>query len=208
MTPDYIVIHTAAFNGKDCDKDMIDSWHRAKGWNGIGYHYVILNDKHSHKSDGMVEKGRPDHVQGAHALGLNSRSLGICCVGHGDENDFTEAQYDSLIALLDQLMETHSIPVSRVIGHRELNLLVDRGVLSDRYRTAKSCPGNQVDMQALRKRLTKPATVSPPEPQSTELADAMAVLAQHQDRFGNARDEWAAFYYHPEIIALRQRRIT
>jgi len=55
MTPEYIVIHTVAFKGKNCDAKMIDEWHRAKGWNGIGYHFVILNDRHNSKSDGTVE---------------------------------------------------------------------------------------------------------------------------------------------------------
>lgn len=29
MFPEYIVLHTAAFTGKNCDRDMIDQWHKA-----------------------------------------------------------------------------------------------------------------------------------------------------------------------------------
>ena len=61
MTPEYIVIHTAAFSGKNCDAEKIDQWHRQRGWSGIGYHYVILNDRHDNKADGTfvpIESGR------------------------------------------------------------------------------------------------------------------------------------------------------
>src|SRR3546814_10318875 len=45
----------------------IRQWHRAKGWRGIGYHYVI-------KRDGSVEKGRADDQPGAHDPRINARS--------------------------------------------------------------------------------------------------------------------------------------
>ena len=45
MQPTYIVIHTAAFSGKNCDSTKIDEWHKARGWRGNGYHFVILNDR-------------------------------------------------------------------------------------------------------------------------------------------------------------------
>lgn len=35
MTPKYIVIHTAAFQGRNCDADMIKDWHRKRGWRDI-----------------------------------------------------------------------------------------------------------------------------------------------------------------------------
>jgi hypothetical protein len=84
LRPKYIVIHTAAYNGRNCDRDMIDQWHRDRGWNGIGYHYTVINDKHDTLEDGTVQAGRDLTIAGAHARGINNRSIGICCIGHGD----------------------------------------------------------------------------------------------------------------------------
>ena len=56
MTPEYIVVHTAAFDGQDCDRDLIDKWHKARKWNGIGYHFVILNNKHSSMQMSLLQQ--------------------------------------------------------------------------------------------------------------------------------------------------------
>jgi N-acetyl-anhydromuramyl-L-alanine amidase AmpD len=203
MTPEYIVIHTAAFSGNNCDKDMIDRWHRDKGWNGIGYHYVILNDKHSKKADGTVEKGRPDNVSGAHAYGINGRSLGICCIGHGDEEVFTQKQSESLNTLVNQLMSSFDIPISNVIGHRELNLLVKQGKLDGQYKTSKSCPGKKIDMDLLRQKIAG-TTIAEAQPSAAmkEIQGAIDALNKHRMLFPNAQDELNEFLYHPEVIPL------
>ena len=208
MYPEYIVVHTAAFSGKNCDRDMIDEWHKARNWSGIGYHFVILNDKHNEKADGTIEKGRPSNIAGAHTLGLNSRSLGICCIGHGDKDDFTPAQYESLYSLVRRLMTEFSIPVSKVIGHREMNVLADQDIISSRYRTSKSCPGNKIDMNFIRQQL--PSISSSNEHETAELdtqsrlamTKAIAILQKHRQQFPNAQDELDEFIHHPEVIAM------
>lgn len=210
MRPEYIVVHTAAFNGNNCDRDMIDRWHKDRNWSGIGYHFVILNNKHNSKADGTVESGRPTNKSGAHALGLNSRSLGVCCIGHGDMNDFTPAQYESLYQLVRKLMSEFFIPVSKVIGHRELNILADNDIISSRYRTSKSCPGNKIDMDFIREQLTSAVShtdmVNPQVADETRLAmtNAIAVLQQYRAEFPNAQDELDEFIHHPEIIAMTE----
>ena len=201
MTPEYIVIHTAAFNGEDCDRDLIDQWHRARKWNGIGYHFVILNNKHSSKPDGTVEYGRPKNIQGAHIKGLNSRSVGICCVGHGDKSDFTSKQYESLYKLIKELMVEFSVPVEKVIGHREVNNLVDAGEVSTQYRTSKTCPGNKVDMNLIRQYLEE--TTASDEPSLAELQSAIATLENSQHYFHNANDELVEFLNHPEVLEIK-----
>jgi len=154
MKPKYIVIHTAAANIPNVDVTNITRWHLAKGWNGIGYHYVIVNDKHVKIPDGTLQEGRPLTKAGAHCQGLNNQSIGICMVGHGDINDFTPAQYKTLYALVKQLMTKYNIPDSNVIGHREVNLLIREGVVSPKYRTNKSCPGKKINMSTIREHLT------------------------------------------------------
>lgn len=70
-----IIIHCSATpQGRHVTAKDIDSWHRARGFNSIGYHYVVL-------LDGTVETGRPLSTVGAHCLGQNSCSIGICYIG-------------------------------------------------------------------------------------------------------------------------------
>ena len=71
----YIILHcTATREGKAFTAADIDRWHRARGWNGIGYHYVV-------RLDGTVEHGRPEAQIGAHCVGVNATSIGVCYVG-------------------------------------------------------------------------------------------------------------------------------
>jgi N-acetylmuramoyl-L-alanine amidase len=117
-TTKYIVIHCAATRaGMDAGAKEIDQWHRARGWSGIGYHFVI-------RRDGKVEKGRPENAIGSHVAGHNSNTLGVCLVGGlGEgkgwppENNFTPAQWTALKALLTQLRAKY--PLATILGHRD-----------------------------------------------------------------------------------------
>ncbi len=114
---DEIIVHcTATPEGRDVSRAEIDSWHKARGWSGIGYHRVVgLN--------GQVFAGRPIDRIGAHCAGRNSRTIGVVYVG-GVETDGrtakdtrTEAQKRSLIEELRALRDTYSI--QKVSGHNE-----------------------------------------------------------------------------------------
>lgn len=108
---------------------MIREWHLARGWLDIGYHKVIENGHPSKllvdlARDGRVTDGRkldadnfirPDEV-GAHALGYNARSIGICLIG---VKDFTSNQIQSARHLVYSLMTLHAIPLEHVLGHCE-----------------------------------------------------------------------------------------
>jgi N-acetylmuramoyl-L-alanine amidase len=151
---EYIVWHTAA-DGRDGglrDTTMaeIAEWHAAKGW-GVGYEGVQRAGYHFLvRRDGTVERGRPLGKPGAHVRGLNSRSVGICFSGHGDLQPLTEAQLRAGVALTVQLLKRYGLGAERVIGHREVNRLVEAGVLGEAYRVAKTCPGKLVDMGRVR----------------------------------------------------------
>ncbi len=71
----FIAIHCAATPpDMDIGVKEIREWHKARGWDDIGYHYVI-------RRDGTVESGRPLESQGAHVLGHNHEAVGVCMVG-------------------------------------------------------------------------------------------------------------------------------
>lgn len=131
---DYIVIHCAAtFSNQNIGADDIDNWHRAKGWNGCGYHFVI-------KRDGTIESEQDGHPcraideAGAHvgSLGhnLNRRSIGICLVGGAErcpktekprpQKNFTEAQWESLDDLVYRLKGLEQYKNTDIVGHRDL----------------------------------------------------------------------------------------
>lgn len=88
--------------GRGDNAETIHSWHLANGWDGIGYHYVILED-------GTVEAGRPEYWRGSHAKGHND-SIGICLIG---VDVFTHAQFISL----EKLLKEHNFKADEVVGH-------------------------------------------------------------------------------------------
>lgn len=137
--PEYIIIHhSATLNGNAA---IFRQSHKAKGWRDIGYHYIIGNGTNS--GDGEVETGRPEWEEGAHcdSDGMNFKSIGICLVGNFDVQKPTTKQMTALINLCKDIMERHNIPISNVLGHKEV-----KGA-------ATACPGKNFDMDAFRKRL-------------------------------------------------------
>ena len=209
FNPSYIVVHTAAYSGRNCDSDRIDQWHRDRGWQGIGYHFAIINDKHDELEDGTVQGGRDLSTPGAHARGLNSRAIGICCVGHGDREPLTAAQHTSLIELISNLIDEYDdINVDRVIGHREINDLVAKGDIPDRYLTHKTCPGLLVSMEDIRQEVReyRVAVQTPHQldsdimPGGSQIREALAVLSAAKRRFPNASEPLREFLSHPEVL--------
>ncbi len=203
----YLFFHTAAADLDNVDADRIDEWHRARGWSGIGYHYVIIDDSHRRLRDGEVQPGRPENRSGAHVLGVNSISLGICCVGHGDKRDFTAAQKRSLVRLLGDLARKYSVPVERVLGHREVNDLVDAGLVEEIYRTSKTCPGKKVDTDEIRTLVAEHLGARPFSVDGAEIRrmkDALAFLNENRQLFGNAQHEWKQFFHNGEIRGLME----
>lgn len=72
---DEIIIHCSdSPEGRNDKAEDIRKWHKQRGFNDIGYHYVI-------DLDGTVEKGRPIEQAGAHCTGHNRNSIGICYIG-------------------------------------------------------------------------------------------------------------------------------
>tara|TARA_R110000868_G_scaffold350158_1_gene611397 strand:- start:75 stop:458 length:384 start_codon:yes stop_codon:yes gene_type:complete len=95
----------------------IRRWHMEKGWQDIGYHFVI-------KRDGTVETGRGVTLVGAHEPTRNANSVGICLVGGVNEKDYTKAennytpeQWVALEKLVKKLLVTY--PKVKIMGHRD-----------------------------------------------------------------------------------------
>lgn len=135
---DSIVIHcTATKEGVDVRAADIDLWHRQRGWQMIGYNYVI-------DLDGKVEKGRPLTMNGAHCKGWNDHSIGVVYVGGLDKNGKpkdtrTKAQKMAMHRLVSELMEEHP-GITQIIGHRDTSPDLNGNGEVEPAEWIKACP--------------------------------------------------------------------
>lgn len=118
----YIVIHHSAT--ADGNAQEFDTMHRAKGWDELGYHFVIDNGRGG--QDGVVQVGPRWTKQkwGAHTGGTadneyNNYGIGVCLVGDFNTHMPTKAQMESLRRLVSYLASEYDVPPSNIIGHRD-----------------------------------------------------------------------------------------
>jgi N-acetylmuramoyl-L-alanine amidase len=142
--PSHIVVHHSATpDGLTNDWESIRRYHtHTKGWNQIGYHFGL------ERINGVLTllKGRPIGSVGAHAIGFNAKSIGICVVGNFDAEVPDSEQMETLSAICVDLQRQFDIPRKNVIGHRETYVLLGVPV-------QKTCPGKLFSMDLLRERL-------------------------------------------------------
>ena len=93
-----------------------------------------------------VLNGREVGDTGAHAIGFNDKSVGICLVGNYDIEVPSDGRLFALQDLCRELQLEFGIARAQVIGHRETYPL--RGVAIE-----KSCPGKLFSMDEFRARL-------------------------------------------------------
>lgn len=134
----WIVIHHSATPAGSAG--LFDREHRAKGWDELGYHFVIGNGTGS--ADGQIEVSPrwPKQKWGAHAKTpenqYNDYGIGICLVGNFNIDRPTSAQLQSTAKLVAYLMKTYHIPASRVLGHGQVK--------------PTDCPGHNMSIAQVR----------------------------------------------------------
>jgi N-acetylmuramoyl-L-alanine amidase CwlA len=115
--------------------------HRNKGWDELGYHFVIGNGTDTH--DGQIEVGPrwPKQKWGAHdktpGNQYNEHGIGICLVGNFDVTRPSPAQVKSLERLVAYLMKTYHVSADHVLGHGETK--------------ATECPGRYLNVASIRR---------------------------------------------------------
>lgn len=98
-----IVVHCSATRAdRDFTENDLEVCHRHRGFNGAGYHFYI-------RKNGDIKNTRPLEKPGAHALGYNAHSIGICYEGGLDvryrpADTRTEWQKHSLRVLIRTLL--------------------------------------------------------------------------------------------------------
>ena len=112
----YLVVHcTATPLSQRVSVEDIDRWHKAQGWSGIGYHWYVNRDGH-------IFPGRSEREAGAHVIGYNHCSIGICYEGGLDEQGYsadtrTPSQKAALLFIIKDLKQSY--PNAIVLGHRD-----------------------------------------------------------------------------------------
>ena len=136
---EYIIIHHSGAGVGDTLG--IDRDHQSRGWEGIGYHFVIGNDRPMPL--GSVEWTFRWNLQrhGAHVKvgDINQKGIGICLVGNYDEEPKPQVQLYRAAELCALLIEQiPSLSVANILGHGEVT------------GTNTNCPGAHISMDHFR----------------------------------------------------------
>lgn len=128
MNPNKIILHhSLTADTKTVSWGAIRKYHvETLGWTDIGYAWGIelVNDHYE-----ILMGRRPDLV-GAHTIGQNDQSIGICVVGNYDIDPVTIEIKDAIQKLLTWLIFVYKIPSKEIYGHCEF--------------ASKTCPGKNI----------------------------------------------------------------
>jgi hypothetical protein len=138
-----VIHHSATTKG---DAAFIDRLHKDRGFEGLGYDFVI--DSGNGGPDGLIEvgwrwkqqrEGAHTRVTGDYSNYWNEHTIGICLIGNFEFQKPTEAQYKSLAKLVSFLQKRYGIPTSKIKGHGDVD--------------ATRCPGRNFNMVKLKSML-------------------------------------------------------
>jgi N-acetylmuramoyl-L-alanine amidase len=112
--------------------EEIDSWHRERGFECIGYHYVV-------QPSGLIEDGRDLDYIGAHCRGKNFDSIGVALVGDFRATEPTYEQINSIGGLYHTLCTKY-----------------DKTLLVEFHRVSPNpCPGPMFDREDFIEQMSK-----------------------------------------------------
>ncbi len=128
----------------------------------IGYHYYI-------EKNGTLRQGRADTDEGAHTIGQNTSSLGICLAGNFDLTTPTASQITTLASLLIALSDKYKIAPVNIVPHRTF--------------ATKTCYGNKLSASwaaDLVRNAPKPTPIPVPPPVTNEqkIRQALELIRQ------------------------------
>lgn len=147
----YIIVHHSA--SPSGNAAIFDRLHRSKGWDGVGYHFVIGNGKGS--GDGALEVTPRWRLQkhGAHAGKLavhrpdernccNEFGIGVCLVGNYEQQTPSQAQMRTLAGVIAVLQNEYGIASDDIAGHGHVK--------------STACPGGRFPWRTLFSLLEQP----------------------------------------------------
>ena len=128
--------HAACCSADDLEEGKtqvywIQDFHQnGRGWNDIGYHFLV-------DRAGNIYQGRPETVIGAHVGGANTGNIGVCLLGcyHPPEascfQTITPESRQSIVELFSWVSDTYGQSPSVLLGHRD-------------YFGTTACPGDNI----------------------------------------------------------------
>ncbi len=127
-----IVLHHSGVTVRQ-SVEVIHNYHKnTNGWSGIGYHFYI-------RTTGEIYRGRPENTVGAHAVGANYNSIGICFEGNFEKETMGEVQLKAGQELVAYLKNKYNI--SKIVRHKDVD--------------SSSCPGKNFPFEKFKKVDTK-----------------------------------------------------
>ena len=139
-----LTVHCSATKpGTEVNVDVIDVWHKARGFKKqpgsghiCGYHFLVLED-------GTIQTGRLINEIGAHVSGSNGNSIGICYAGGIGADDKavdtrTSEQKKALEFLLTRLVAM--FPSATIKGHRDHSPDLNGDGIVEPWEFIKECP--------------------------------------------------------------------
>ena len=115
-TTSYIILHHAGVS--TASAEAIHAYHKSLGWCGIGYNFYV-------RKNGSIYAGRPIDCIGAHTVGYNNKSVGICCEGNFEQEQMSEIQKNALLQIVKYCKEKY--PLAKIKRHKDCD--------------ATACPG-------------------------------------------------------------------
>lgn len=126
-----LIVHHSA-GPKTASVADIDREHRARGWSGIGYHYLVHHDGGGWR----VSPGRPEAEVGAHDQDQNVGSIGICLAGDYTREPMEAEGWRQLVVTLVWLCLRYRLRADQIEGHGE----------REPAHTPTACPGFDVGL--------------------------------------------------------------
>lgn len=134
--------------------ETIHNYHKnTNGWAGIGYHFYI-------RKDGKIYRGRPENTVGAHAVGANYNSIGICFEGNFEKEQIGEAQLKAGQELVVYLKAKYNI--SKVVRHKDVD--------------STTCPGKNFPYDKMKNSTSKDNSTSKKEIEADRIKGLQTAL--------------------------------
>lgn len=141
----YIIIHHSG--DERSTPAGIDAWHRQRGWDEMGYHFVIGNGVGYEDGRVFVGPRWPKQKHGAHTRvsknddnRWNLHGIGICLVGNLENHPPTPKQMASLARLAAFLSGQCGIAMDNITTHGEVD-------------SHTKCPGRHLSLAGIRQRV-------------------------------------------------------
>lgn len=95
--------------------------HKNNGWVGVGYHLFVSESN-------IISLGRPYNYSGAHTLGFNKKSIGICV--YSKDGSICEQKIKLVLKLIEELISQFGN--LKIISHTQGQVMYFNQILRDK----------------------------------------------------------------------------